>query len=286
MALTRDRFSEFFAAVYGKNYAPFPWQQRLIERVANEQIPWPECLALPTSAGKTACIDIAVFALACQAERPPKERTAPRRIFLVVDRRVIVDQAYRHAEILCEKLDAAKNGILHATAEALRGISSSKVPLTCHELRGGIYRDDAWALTPAQACVIASTVDQVGSRLLFRSYGCSDHMAPIYAGLTGNDALILLDEAHCAQPFLQTIKAVRLFRGEKWAEQPIKAAFHVVSLSATPPPELKDVLHAEKETDFTDPVLGPRLTASKPVQLSVAQKARGKKLHRELAGAM
>lgn len=290
MTLSIDQFGEFFTAVYGEGVTPFPWQQKLMERVATEDAPWPDCLALPTSAGKTACIDIAIFALACQAEAPPKERTAPRRIFLVVDRRVIVDQAFRHAEKLCDKLHEAldgPSGILRETAEALCKVSASKeVPLTCHELRGGIYRDNAWAKTPSQACVIASTVDQIGSRLLFRGYGCSDFMTPIYAGLTGNDSLILLDEAHCAQPFLQTLNAVRLFRGDKWAEKPIKSPFYVVSLSATPAAGNSDVLHADKNSDFNHPVLGPRLKASKPTRLEVAKKAKGKNLHGELALVM
>ena len=70
-------------AVYG--YEPFPWQKRLAKRVCGGE--WPRAIALPTAAGKTACIDIAVFALACRA------KDAPRRIFFVVDRRIVVDQA-------------------------------------------------------------------------------------------------------------------------------------------------------------------------------------------------
>ena len=59
--------------------SPFPWQKRLANRVGAGD--WPRAIALPTAAGKTACIDIAVFALACGA------KDAPRRIFFVVDRR-------------------------------------------------------------------------------------------------------------------------------------------------------------------------------------------------------
>ena len=74
-------------------------------------------------------------------------------------------------------------------------------PLTAHLLRGGMYRSEAWRRDPLQPMVVASTVDQVGSRLLFRPYGGGSRNAPIMAGLIANDSLIFLDEAHCAQPF-------------------------------------------------------------------------------------
>ena len=85
-----EQFAEFYHAVHG--YEPFPWQKRMAKRVCNGD--WPRAIALPTAAGKTGCIDIAVFALACRA------KDAPRRIFFVVDRRIVVDQAWMHAEKL------------------------------------------------------------------------------------------------------------------------------------------------------------------------------------------
>ena len=56
---------------------------------------------MPTAAGKTALIDIAVYAL---AKRAPG---AARRIFFVVDRRVIVDEAADRAVELAECLHHA-----------------------------------------------------------------------------------------------------------------------------------------------------------------------------------
>ncbi|HEY1187015.1 MAG TPA: hypothetical protein VGE74_05125 [Gemmata sp.] len=193
-----DQFEAFYEAVHG--YAPFPWQKRLAGRVCGSD--WPRAIALPTAAGKTACIDATVFALACA-----KDIRQPRRIFFVVDRRIVVDQAWRHATDLADKLCTAKNGILKRVADALRALAGEDDarPLDVYALRGGMYRESAWARSPLQPTVIASTVDQVGSRLLFRGYGVSDSMKPIHAGLVGNDALILLDEAHCAKPFDQTM---------------------------------------------------------------------------------
>jgi CRISPR-associated endonuclease/helicase Cas3 len=67
-ALGPDHFPVFFKAVHG--YDPFPWQRRLAKEVV-ETGRWPTLLDLPTGVGKTAAIDIAVFHLACEADRGP-----------------------------------------------------------------------------------------------------------------------------------------------------------------------------------------------------------------------
>lgn len=292
MTLDATRFSEFFREVHrdpetGTTFDPFPWQQRLADRVCSpgDDAAWPDALALPTGSGKTTCIDIALFALACQADLPTSERTAPRRILFVVDRRVIVDEAFQHALQLARRLHVATEGILFDVAEALRRVAGSDTPLTCHQLRGGMYRDDAWARTPSQPCVIASTVDQAGSRLLFRSYGRSFKSWPVHAGLAGNDALILLDEAHCANPFRQTMAAVQQYRRAPWAESASASPFRCVILSATPPEDSGTVLAAD-DADRSHEVLGRRISASKPTRLEVASRAKGANAHRELAIAL
>src|SRR5262249_5015013 len=110
-----------------------------------------------------------------------------------------------------------------------------------------------------------STVDQVGSRLLFRGYGVSDSLRPVHAALAGNDALILLDEAHCARPFLQTASAVGDYRRLAAPEAPLPPPFHVAVLSATPPrdgedpADTADVFCLDDE-DRRPEHLGPRLT--------------------------
>jgi CRISPR-associated endonuclease/helicase Cas3 len=297
MKLGLDRFPEFLEAAH--KHKPFPWQERLLARVAqraslieNGAQAWPEAIALPTAAGKTTCIDIAVFALACQAVLSPGERTAPRRVFFVVDRRVIVDEAYEHAKALALNLFRAKNGVLKEVADALRSLNHdpSLPPLTCHQLRGGMYRDDAWARTPVQPCVIATTVDQMGSRLLFRTYGQSNKTWPIHAGLAANDALILLDEAHCANPFMQTVKAVARYRGALWAKEPLPAPFCFTIMSATPPAGVTDVFRLDMNQDGPDlresPLLRRRIAARKPTLLAIASKAEKKKALSELAMEM
>jgi CRISPR-associated endonuclease/helicase Cas3 len=276
---TPDRFVEYYKAVYGKQsdpkFGPFPWQERVAASVCAGK--WPRAIALPTAAGKTACLDIAVFALACLAEN------APRRIFFTVDRRIVVDQAWLHAKELAESLKDAKSGILKDVADSLRiiaQIDKDDAPLDVYALRGGMYRETAWARSPLQPTVIASTVDQVGSRLLFRGYGVSDSMKPIHAGLVGNDALILLDEAHCSKPFCQTMQAIEKYR--QWNDSP--APFRFVSITATPSsdvPENEIERDREEDRSLTNE-LGKRIAATKPASLVVAEKAKGRKGINEL----
>src|SRR5208283_502160 len=149
------------------------------------------------------------------------------RVFMTVDRRVIVDEAFEHSLNLARKLNDAKTGILREVADRLRRLmppGDKNEPLACVQLRGGIYRDDAWARTPTQPTIIASTVDQIGSRLLYRGYGLRAGYAwPVHAGLAANDSLIILDEAHCANPFRQTLAAIGRYRDR--AEVPLSNPF-------------------------------------------------------------
>ena len=304
-------FAEFFAALWDKR--PFCWQNELAKRVIERdgvstgtsasdadrttRPSWPDAIALPTASGKTACMDVAVFALAAQASRLDSRQpiTAPRRIFFAVDRRVIVDEAHERAQRLVQKLHKAEEGILRTVADNLRRIAHGATtgfdeerPLVAHALRGGTYRSEAWARSPLQPTIVASTVDQVGSRLLFRAYGRSGSGAwPIYAALAGNDSLILLDEAHCAQPFLQTLQAVSLFQGARWAREPLRRGFWPVVMSATPPPGLEDVFRDESDDGRNrDHELGRRQLAAKPATLKAVPKAKGGEATSELSKAL
>lgn len=292
--LSPGDFADYFHALWG--YPPFAWQQALAERVfTRSDAPWPEAIALPTAAGKTACIDIAVFALAAQALRQQTGAVikAPRRIFFVVDRRVIVDEAYDRAERLARKLARAtvEDGILKTVADALRMIARGdpegwhdETPLTVHTLRGASYRSESWARSLLQPAIIASTVDQLGSRLLFRAYGRGPGMWPVFAGLTANDSLILLDEAHCAVPFLQTLQAIRRYR--TWGEQSLQRGFHPVVLSATPPPGLDTFVDRSPQPRDSEHPLGRRQLAHKQTRLQAVPQAKGKNATAQFAKAL
>ena len=262
-------FPDFFEALWKSDKwpkpDPFPWQTMLGERGASGD--WPEAINLPTASGKTACIDAAIFALAAAVSGPAAEKRMPRRIWFVVDRRIVVDEAFERAKKIAKKLAGATEGPVKEVAGRLLTLSGTGQPLAVARLRGGAWRDDGWARLPSQPAVICSTVDQVGSALLFRAYGYGERTASIYAALAAHDSLILLDEAHCAVPFLQTLSAVARFRAERWAERPLRTPFFFSIMSATPPWGIADDATfpkaSERAAALDHPVLQQRFTARK-----------------------
>lgn len=271
MTLKTDDFAAFFNEVHG--HGPFPWQERLLRQIAHEG-EWPSVLDLPTGSGKTAAIDIALFHLALEADRR-EARRAPVRIAFVVDRRLVVDDAFARAGKLAKALAAAKPGSVAAqVAAGLKLLSGDGPPLIARRLRGGVPRESDWARTPAQPTVLCSTVDQVGSRLLFRGYGVSDSMKPVHAGLLGSDCLILLDEAHLAEPFRQTLRWVRIYQGENWREPTAHAAPGGVALLTATPSEAATDSFPLDDNDRAHPVLKARLEAPKRAHLVPPEKKR------------
>jgi len=264
-------FTKFFQALW--NQERFPWQKMLAERGANGD--WPEAINLPTASGKTACIDAALFALAATASGHAAEKRMPRRIWFVVDRRIVVDEAFERAKKIAKKLASATEGPVKEVADRLLTLSGTGQPLAVARLRGGAWRDDGWAHLPSQPAVICSTVDQVGSALLFRAYGHGDGTASIFAGLAAHDSLILLDEAHCAVPFLETLSAVARFRDERWAERPLKTPFLFSIMSATPPSGIAEDATfpkgSERAAALDHPVLRQRFTARKLADFAMAK---------------
>jgi len=116
---------------------------------------------------------------------------------------------------------------------------------------------------------VCTTIDQLGSRLLFRGYGVSTNAAPMQASLVAYDSLVLLDEAHISRPFLQTLNYVKRYLDpEKWAEQPVGVKpMIVVPMTATPPEDVpSDQMFALPESDKQGR-LKARLEASKKATL-------------------
>jgi CRISPR-associated endonuclease/helicase Cas3 len=265
MSLRTGDFGAFHEAVHGR--APFPWQERLLRTIESARA-WPEVLDLPTGSGKTTCIDVALFALALDAGRAPDQRWCARRIAMVVDRRVVVDQAADRGRLLLSRLTQASVGVVADVAAALKTlVGEEEEPLAVYTLRGGIARDDGWARTPHQPLILASTVDQLGSRLLLQGYGVSRSMKPVHAGLLANDTLVLLDEVHLSRPFAETLERLAALRS-RLSRQPGMRPLQYALLSATPGGDTgSTAFRLERgEQEPTSP-LGQRLHAPKPARL-------------------
>ncbi len=254
-----SHFRSFFRAIQGAD--PFPWQERLARRLADVHL-WPSVIDLPTGAGKTACIDIALFhfILCAQLGRP---HDAQRRIAFVVDRRIIVDEAAVRAARIRDAIAGATDGILCEVREVLTTTTGSAT-IDVRTLRGGVVREKNLVRDPGIAAVILSTVDQLGSRLLFRGYGVTDRAKPMHAGMFGFDTLLLLDEAHIAEPFRQTLDGIVREQSRSTVRSFGPRPLQWVQLSATPSGAADFSLQAD---DRASPTLAKRLVAHKPLQL-------------------
>lgn len=254
--MTFPSFAQFFEACRG--LPPYPWQSRLAQQVLANRC-WPDALALPTGSGKTSAIDIALYALAVAAHEG-EYGVYPRRIILVVDRRVLVDQAWRHGRRLLERVEAEPE--LAPVRDALLKLCPESP--SCVRLRGACPTDPTWCRSPDQVQIVASTVDQIGSRLLLRGYGVTPRMRSVEAGIVGQDTLFLLDEAHLAGPFLETLRNLECC-------DPIReldSRRYFVQLSATPAASESSQGFNLGADDRDDEALGRRLRAPKILRWS------------------
>lgn len=250
-------FKQFFSAIHG--YDPFPWQIDLADRVCNG-MGWPDNIDIPTACGKTAVVDISLFHLIKEAASDGR-RTAPLRTFFVIDRRIVVDATYQRALKIRDALKSSKHTILSESADILRDRFKVKDPLHVAIMRGAVHQNNGWVSSPHQPTICVSTVDQVGSRLLFRGYGVSDKAKPIHAGLIAYDSLVVVDEAHLSGPLIGTLNSVRN-RCQPLAVDPVR----VVSMTATHNTNRASSVTLGQD-DLSNPILNARINKRKEAQL-------------------
>ncbi len=216
-------FSAYYRQV--RQREPFPWMCRLADSFAAGQLP--DVIDLPTGSAKTEIVVIWAWA-------QQQGHAVPRRLWVASDRRVIADQTF-------------------AVARSIVGDSDA---ILVSRLRGGIVLDDEPILDPVRPQIISSTIDQLGSRLLFRAYGSSPRSWPIWAGLAGNDSLIVLDEAHLSPTAEDTMRAC----------QTLGADIRIISMTATPRRSDLTIFGLD-DADRDHPVLKSRLKARRMVEL-------------------
>lgn len=279
MTVTREDFAAFFAAVNAGN-PPFAWQHRLLDHLL-EQGRWPSRITAPNGAGKTSAIDVHVFASAVTAGGCGPR--LPRRLALVVGRRVLVDDQHERAlalaEVLRKALGSHSADVVARVARVLNDLrrparpetgSGEPVlhasPLLVARLRGGAAPSRSWRDHMTACSIICATPDMWGSRLLFRGYGMSSQAAPREAGALVFDSVVVVDEAHLSGQVLVTAR--RTAELASVAERPITSvpALQVVETTATPAEAADPVTSVGVDhDDLAELALADRLTRPKPV---------------------
>ncbi len=275
MSLTREDFAAFFDHVHGsQGRTPFRWQRRLLDHVLDTG-QWPDRIDAPTGAGKTAVIDVHVFAVALMATGHPVR--VPRRLALVVGRRALVDDQYEHARAVARLLADSQGQpeVLARVADALarlrwRGEEGS--PLLVARLRGGIPPSRAWRDDPTACAVLCCTPDMWGSRILLRGYGTSRLARSREAGLMAFDSVLVVDEAHLSRQLLATARRVAALVDGHDTRVGV-AGLQVVETTATPDMNTTNTIvgtavgvEAEDLNDAGDAELARRMLTAKPVR--------------------
>lgn len=294
-------FNAAFESVTG--YAPFCWQQRLYARLAAGDIPT-RC-DLPTGLGKTSVIPIWLVARAHSDEAGGDSPKLPRRLVYIVNRRTVVDQATDDAKRLLGRLHRSgqRDHLPWATDDAMARLGLSDepplsgehaptvatlrkalsalsgddhaAPLAVSTLRGELADNGEWKTNPARPAIIIGTIDMIGSKLLFSGYGDGRYNRPHHAGLIGQDALIVHDEAHLSPAFGRLVQSVEEEQTREQARNGstplVMRLLRVMELSATTRRDNDGGVSYRtlgiQDEDSRDAVVQQRLTAAKRLSL-------------------
>lgn len=185
-------------------------------------------------------------------------RLLPRRLIWVVNRRVVVDQATDEAAKMVGRLETPELAEVRASLLRLHSGTAGQ-PLGISTLRGQFADNAEWRYDPARPAVITGTVDMIGSRLLFSGYGCGFKSRPLHAGLLGQDALLVHDEAHLEPAFQSLIQSIQVEQKRAGDIRPLRT----MQLTATARVRMSGFTLTEK--DMAEGEIGVRVKARKGI---------------------
>ena len=255
-------FQKIFKALTG--YSPLRWQQRLYNQMCSGKLP--DVCDLPTGLGKTSVITIWLIAFAKQIA-DGKANLLPRRLIYIVNRRTVVDQATAIVEELRRRVEQASQPELKWLKKNLdkaRANRNQNEPvLAVSTLRGELADNGEWKSDPARPAIIIGTIDMIGSKLLFAGYGDSYKLRPHHAGLIGQDALIVHDEAHLTPAFSDLLQTI--VKEQHRSEEARPVIF--LELSATVSNRNNCRIFGLEPEDHDDVIVSERLKAKKSLYL-------------------
>jgi CRISPR-associated endonuclease/helicase Cas3 len=188
-----------------------------------------------------------------------------------VNRRVVVDQATDEADEFPARLGTPELAEVSAGLARLKSWPEGP-PLAVSTLRGQFADNAEWRNDPARPAIITGTVDMIGSRLLFSGYGRGFKSRPLHAGLLGQDALLVHDEAHLEPAFQRLIEGIRDEQRRSGDFRPLRT----MQLTATTRAAVRGFTLTSEE--MSEGEVGVRVNARKGITLHAV---RGQK---ELAG--
>lgn len=224
-------FDAFYTAVHG--YHPYAWQVALADHLAvHGRVPGR--VSVPTGLGKTSTVDAVLWALADQVHRGI-ERTLGLRIFMVVERRIIVEGSGDHISVLVDAVNqAAPGSVLYPVRTALQSLSATGAGPSAAAFHGSLRQLEA--LTPDGVQIVSTTASQYTLRLAGRAPGKGPAPRATEAGMAMMDAVVLLDEPHLSAAQVHTITTA--MRVQRKFRVPGVPAPQISVLGATIPPDL------------------------------------------------
>lgn len=237
-----DWFITKFTAFEGN--PPFPWQTSLFERFIAGNVP--TSCDIPTGLGKTKVI--LIWWLARQYSLIATTAHITMRLVYLVNRRTIVDQATIEAEKIAKQYPDE---------------------LCVSTIRGQRADNENWKNNPDKPAIIVGTPDMIGSKLLFGGYGDGKYLRPIHAGIIGNDALYIVDEAHLSEPLCHTLQTVKRFQNSAQPGFGI-VPIRIIELTATPT-VISDSVFTLTQNDYDNQIVYERLHSVKMAKFHQVQ---------------